>query len=617
MNVMEQLDVSVRSLGVNFDEHGIAKARVWAPHAKTVTLNAKDGKTIPLNKEDYGYWYAQGIPLKQGNLYKISLDGKDGLPDPASLCQPEGVHGYSQAIDITNYKWTDQDWANIDLKEYLIYELHTGTFSDSSSFNGIEEKLDYLAELGITAIEIMPVAQFPGTRNWGYDGVYPYAVQNSYGGADGLQKLVDACHAKGIAVILDVVYNHIGPEGNYLGQYGKYFTDKYGTPWGSAINYDDEWCDGVRRYFIENALMWFRDFHIDALRLDAVHAIKDFSPVHLLRDIKLHVDRLMEETGRRYYLVAECDLNDTRYIDPIWKGGLGMDAQWIDEFHHTLRVASGQNQSGYYADFNGINHLCKAFKDAYVYDGQYSRHRHKHFGVKAESNPGQQFIVCSQNHDQVGNRMLGERTSQLVSFEMQKLLAGAVIVSPYLPMLFMGEEYAETNPFQYFISHSEPELIEAVRKGRKAEFAAFHAQGEAPDPHSEMTFNNSRLQWRLLEHEPHRTMYQYYKELIRLRKELPALNSCNRKQLDVSHNEEKEMLIIHRREGIQHVLCLMNFSNEQQQLSVSSHSQQWNKVFDSAEPQWKGNKAASATINGGEEITLQPESILIYANSHI
>ncbi|RYD56110.1 MAG: malto-oligosyltrehalose trehalohydrolase [Sphingobacteriales bacterium] len=615
---MTELNVSARSLGVNFNEVGTALVTVWAPLAEKVAIKTKNAGDILLEKGEYGYWGANDAPIKPGDLYKIALDGDKELPDPASLSQPEGVHGHSQAIDIRSFEWSDIEWNNLPLKDYLIYELHTGTFSEKSSFAGIEEKLDYLIELGVTAIEIMPVAQFPGSRNWGYDGVLPYAVQDSYGGAEGLQHLVNACHNKGLAVILDVVYNHIGPEGNYLGSFGKYFTDKYHTPWGDAINFDDAWCDGVRRYFIENALMWFRDFHIDALRMDAVHAIKDLSPTHLLQDIRLHVDKLMEETGRKHYLIVECDLNDTRFINQVDKdGGFGMDGQWIDEFHHALRVASGQEQSGYYADFDGLAHLAKAYKDAYVYDGQYSPHRNKRFGVKADDNGGQQFVVFSQNHDQVGNRMLGERTSQLVSYEMQKLMAGAVLVSPFLLMLFMGEEYAESNPFLYFISHTDPQLVEAVRKGRKAEFAAFHALGEAPDPQAEETFNSSRLQWKLLGQEPHRTMFEYYKALISLRKELPALSNCNRHQLDVSHNEEKKTLVLHRWDGGVHALCIMNFSQQEQHISVSSHNQQWEKVFDSADTKWRGPKAALPTVKGGAELTLQPESILIYTNTHV
>jgi maltooligosyltrehalose trehalohydrolase len=603
--------VNSRSLGINFNKDGQAEVQVWAPKAQLVEV-LDENKAVPLQKTDFGYWRATLPHIKPGDLYKIRLDREKEFPDPASLLQHDSVHGWSRAFDLKAFKWTDEAWVNLPLEDYLLYELHTGTFTPEGTFEAIEGKLDYLKDLGINAIEIMPVAQFPGNRNWGYDGVLPFAVQNSYGGAAGLQKLVDACHAKGIAVILDVVYNHIGPEGNYLGNFGPYFTDKYNTPWGAAVNFDDAGCDGVRRFFIENALMWFRDFHIDALRLDAVHAIKDFSPVHILREIKLRVNDLMQETGRTHYLIVELDLNDNTFINSLEKQGYGMDAQWIDEFHHALRIAAGGEKTGYYADFDGIEHLAKAYRDAYVYDGQYSAHRDKSFGVKAEGNPGNQFVVFSQNHDQVGNRMLGERSSQLMSFEMQKLMAGAVMFSPYLPMLFMGEEWAESNPFQYFVSHTDPDLAEAVRKGRKAEFAAFHAQGEAPDPTDERTFLNSKLQWELLNVEPHHTMLNYYKRLIALRKQSPALRHLNRKQLNVQHDKEKNTLLLRRWSEQQQVMCLMNFSNSEQSIVIPIEPSKWMKLHDSASPEWRGPKAGPDEVSSNQKLDLQPESILVY-----
>jgi maltooligosyltrehalose trehalohydrolase len=615
--MVREIDIKKRTLGVNFNANGEAEVLLWAPLIEKVVLAvAGSNQHIPLIKEEFGYWSATSDKLKPGDLYKFVLDEEKELPDPASVAQPEGVHGPSLALDIKNYKWTDNNWNNIPLEDYLLYELHTGTFTPQGTFAAIEEKLDYLKNLGVNTIEIMPVAQFPGSRNWGYDGVYPFAVQGSYGGAEGLQHLVDACHQKGIAVVLDVVYNHMGPEGNYLGEFGHYFTDKYNTPWGKALNFDDAWCDAVRHYFIENVLMWFRDFHIDALRMDAVHAIKDFSAKHILREIKEEVNRLMKDTGRKHHLIVELDLNDVRFINPLEKEGFGMDAQWIDEFHHALRVTAGGERSGYYADFDSIEHLAKAYKDAYVYDGIYSPHRLKTFGSKAENNPGKQFIVFSQNHDQVGNRMLGERTSQLLSFEMQKLLAGAVIVSPYLPMLFMGEEWSEPHPFLYFVSHTDPELAEAVRKGRKAEFAAFHAQGEAPDPMAEATFNESKLQWELIDQEPHRTMFRWYKTLLALRRQLPALRHLDRKNLQVEHNEDNKTLLLYRWHENQHVVCLMNFSNQPQELTIPSHAQNWQKLIYSAEAEWKGQGEASEQLQAGSTVSLQAESFLIYTNSH-
>ncbi len=614
---MKQIDVSKRSLGVHFNTQGQATARVWAPLAEKVALSlTSTGTSLAMQKEELGYWTLTTDQLKPGDGYMIELNGDTKRPDPASLAQHEGVHGPSKAIDTKTFTWTDEQWNNLALKDYIIYELHTGTFTGQGTFASLEEKLEHLKELGVTAIEIMPVAQFPGSRNWGYDGVYPYAVQDSYGGAEGLAHLVDTCHKKGIAVILDVVYNHMGPEGNYLNDYGPYFTDKYNTPWGKAINFDDAWCDGVRRFFIENVLMWFRDFHIDALRMDAVHAIKDFSPKHILQEIKEHVDQLMDETGRRHYLIVELDLNDVRFINPIEEGGFGMDAQWVDEFHHALRVAAGGDRSGYYSDFEGIGHLAKAYKDAYVYDGQYSPHRNKFFGSKAEHNPAKQFIVFSQNHDQVGNRMLGERTSQLHSFDMQKLLAAAVITSPYLPMLWMGEEWSEPHPFLYFISHTDPDLVEAVRKGRKAEFAAFHAEGEAPDPQSEDTFNQSKVQWELLNQEPHSTMFRWYKTLIALRRQLPALRNLKRDQLEVQHDEKSQTLLLHRWHREQHVLCFMNFSKQTQQLQLPDTAREWQKLLDSSDTEWQGKGGAPDPAQGGTTLTLQPESFILYTNSH-
>ena len=588
---------------------------MWAPLKENVELLLTGkNKKISLQKDEWGYWTATTADLQPGDLYQFIIEGDQTLPDPASLSQPQGVHGPSQAIDVSTFKWSDEGWKNPDLESYIMYELHTGAFTPEGTFGGIEGKLHYLKELGVNAIEIMPVAQFPGGRNWGYDGVFPYAVQDSYGGAEGLQKLVNACHQKGIAVVLDVVYNHMGPEGNYLGAYGPYFTDKYSTPWGNAINFDDAYCDGVRRFFIQNALMWLRDFRIDALRLDAVHAIKDFSATHFLRELKMEVDQLMQQTGRTHYLITELDLNDTKFINPLEQGGFGMDAQWIDEFHHALRVAAGGDKTGYYSDFDGIGHLAKSYRDAYVYDGQFSPHRKKKFGIPASENKGKQFVVFSQNHDQVGNRMLGERSSQLFSFEMQKLMAAAVLVSPYLPMLFMGEEWSEPHPFLYFVSHTDKELAEAVRKGRKAEFEAFHAQGEAPDPVAEETFNNSKLQWHLTGEGQHKTMLDYYKTLIRLRKELPALSHLNRKQLEVTENEQAQTVILRRWHEGQQVVCCLNFSKEQQEITLPDVSENWYLMLASANREWGGTAHTAPTAKGKQSISLPPESATIYAN---
>ncbi len=607
---MKPTDTGKRSIGVNFTNNG-AEVLLWSPKATKAAIQIVGGGLLALDQQEYGYWSLSTQQIKPGDKYKFVIDDQQ-LPDPASLSQPAGVHEYSEAFDVNAFEWTDDNWHNPPLATFIMYELHTGTFTEAGTFAALSEKLDYLVELGVNAIEIMPVAQFPGDRNWGYDGVYPYAVQSTYGGPQQLQQLVDNCHAKGIAVILDVVYNHLGPEGNYLPAFGPYFTEKYHTPWGNALNFDDEWCDGVRKYFIENVLMWFRDFHIDGLRLDAVHAIKDFSSTHILREMKQEVNNLMAATGRTHHMIVELDLNDNRFINPLSQQGFGMDAQWVDEFHHALRVTAGEPRNGYYADFDGLSHLAKSYKDAYVFDGLYSPHRKKTFGIKAENNPGDQFIVFSQNHDQVGNRMLGDRTSTLVSFDMQKLMAAAVFVSPFIPMLFMGEEYSEPNPFQYFVSHTDPELAEAVRKGRKAEFSSFHSEGEAPDPMSVNTFNNSKLQWNLLPNAKHSTMFQFYKTLISLRKSEKALNLLNRNNLSVEENIDTQVLRLHRWHQKENIICFLNFSEQPQEVMLPSNNT-YTKLLASSDPQWNGHKEMPGLVEDCS-LTLAAELFVLYKN---
>jgi maltooligosyltrehalose trehalohydrolase len=612
---MSNINTLQRNIGISFSDNKTASVRFWSPVAESVQIRLETND-IALEKKELGYWELESTSISPGTTYNFVIDGKTVIPDPASLFQPEGVHGVSETFDVNAYKWTDADWKSPELGKYLLYEIHTGTFTEEGTFDAMIGKLDYLIDLGITAIEIMPVAQFPGDRNWGYDGVFPFAVQNSYGGPAALQNLVNACHEKGLAVVLDVVYNHVGPEGNYFEQSGPYFTEKYHTPWGSAINFDDAWSDGVRNYFIQNVLMWFRDFHFDALRLDAVHAIKDFGVKHLLKEMREEVDLLKKATGKNFNLIVESDLNDHKYINPVKEQGYGMDAQWIDEFHHALRVTAGEPAIGYYSDFSGIAHLEKAYRDVYVYDGIYSETRKRTFGGSAKGNQGKQFIVFSQNHDQVGNRMLGERTSRLVSFEMQKLLAAAVLCSPFLPMLFMGEEWAETNPFLFFTSHGDPELIDAVRKGRKEEFKDFHGQGESPDPQAETTFAKSKLSWDLQYKEGHQQLLAYYKTMIGLRKQYSALQNTDREQMMVSADEKTNCLTLIRWDQEQQVLCLMNFSSKVHSMKIPADKPYWKKILDSADPCWNGPAAAALSVDAQKLVTIQPQSILIYTNKY-
>jgi maltooligosyltrehalose trehalohydrolase len=614
---MNQPGLKQRLLGVNFI-NGVAQVLLWAPFAKNVVLHNETTKeSLPMEQEPLGYWQLKTDRIQDDDLYRFSIDGGALLPDPASLSQPTGVHEASQAINLHSFTWTDEEWRNPDFGNYIIYELHTGAFSNDGNFNGIADRLDHLKNLGVNAIEIMPVAQFPGKRNWGYDGVFPFAVQDSYGGVMGLQQLVNTCHQNGFAVILDVVYNHLGPEGNYLTKFGPYFTDKYKTPWGSAINFDDAYCDPVRRYFIENALMWLRDFHIDALRMDAVHAIKDLSPVHIIKEMNEAVTMFNTATGSRKYLIAETDLNDSIFIKDTTQNGYGIRAQWCDEFHHSLRVAAGQEQTGYYADFNGIEDLAKSLKNAYVFTGQYSFHRHRNFGTSTLGISGDHFVVFAQNHDQVGNRMLGERISQLVSFEMQKLLSTVVLTAPFVPLLFMGEEWGATTPFQYFIDHSDTDLIKAVDSGRKEEFAQFQT-GDGPAPaHEQDTFLNAKLNWNELTEMKHKTMFTYYQYLIKLRKLHPALMNYDRSSVEVVADANKGILIMERSYKEQHIYCLYNFSSEPREVRLKEDIFPLHVLLSSSDEQWMGKSNSYLKYDHQTIIKVQPESVILLTNYNV
>jgi maltooligosyltrehalose trehalohydrolase len=578
------------SLGVNFPPGQEPTARVWAPHAKRISLQIAGKNTIPLKQKQYGYWQTACPGLKPGDRYLISVNDENAYPDPASLSQPDGVHEPSECIDLnTIRKIRDEHWTGVSTSDLIIYELHIGTFTPEGTFMALLQKLDYLKYLGINAIEIMPVASFPGTRNWGYDGVYPFAVQHSYGGAIEFAKLIKACHQKGIAVILDVVYNHLGPEGNYLSAFGPYFTNKYKTPWGKAINFDDAWCDGVRHYFLENAMMWLCDFHIDGLRLDAVHAIKDFSPKHFLQELSESVLKLNQKTNAQHFLIAEYDLNDIRFFEPLNRGGLGMDAQWCDEWHHAIHALMTGERQGYYGDFGSLQQVVKSFNHAWVYDGSFSHHRKKKIGISTAGQPRQRFVIFTQNHDQVGNRMMGNRLSVLLDFESLKLAAGAMFVSPYIPMLFMGEEYAENSPFQYFISHGDKELLSLVREGRKNEFREFMKNAEPPDPASEATFERSKLKWDFLEDELKQRMLAYYKKLIALRKEEPLLKPGNRNHIRAIEVANKESIALVSENDNKRLLALMNFGERSTKIELPAlKSTSTHVLVYSAHKQWGG-----------------------------
>lgn len=541
-----QLDLGARMIAADR-----VRFKVWAPLACTVSVELvdQDRSAIPMQPLPQGYFEATVEGVGPCARYRYLLDGNKSRPDPASRFQPQGVHGPSAVINPDSFGWTDSDWLGVPLDDLIIYELHVGAFTHEGTFDSIVPHLSYLKEtVGITAIELMPVAQFPGGRNWGYDGVYPYAVQSSYGGPDGLKRLVDACHAIGIAVVLDVVYNHLGPEGNYLGEFGPYFTDRYKTPWGSAINYDGTDSDAVRHYVVSNALYWVAEYHIDALRLDAIHGIYDFSATHILKELASAVHVEAAQLNRRVFVIAESDLNDARIIDSPSIGGYGIDAQWNDDFHHALRVVLTGEQRGYYHDFHGLKDLGTAVRQGFVYDGQYSGIRRRRHGNVSQHCRPSQFVVFSQNHDQIGNRAVGDRLSTQLPPDALKVARALVLLSPNIPLLFMGEEYGETAPFQYFIEHGNSDLIEAVRKGRRREFAHFGWKTEdIPDPQALATFERSRLNRDRLD-DRQAELLRWTSALIHLRKTVLALGAgdANRLHHSVWEVEREQVLVLHR-----------------------------------------------------------------------
>jgi maltooligosyltrehalose trehalohydrolase len=494
---------------------------VWAPKSSSVWL-VLDGAEHVMTREKDGY-FSTGLSAGGGSRYGFRLDGSSPLPDPRSPSQPDGVHGLSEVVDHRSFPWTDHDWKSPSLRNGIVYELHVGTFSPEGTFEGVIRKLPYLKRLGITHIQLMPVNEFSGDRGWGYDGVDLYAPHHCYGGPAGLKRLIDAAHSQDFAMVLDVVYNHLGPAGNYLNRFGPYFTSKHRTPWGEAVNLDDACSDQVRRFFIDNALMWLRDYHFDGLRLDAVHALADDSPKHFLAQLSEEVEALGNKLERELVLIAESDLNDSRIVQCRNQGGFGMNAQWSDDFHHALHTVLTGEDNGYYADFGQVAYLAKTYNDVFVYNGIHSPARKRVHGKQVEHLPAERFLAYTQTHDQVGNRAAGERLCHLADHCRARLAAGLVLTAPFLPMLFQGEEWAASTPFQYFTDHEE-ELGRLVSEGRRSEFVDFGwTPEEVPDPQDFETFRRSKLRWSEIDSEPHKSMLEWYRSLIRLRVEHPEL----------------------------------------------------------------------------------------------
>ena len=517
--------------------------RVWAPRAERVDVKVGE-RAYPMAQCGGGWWEAGVDAAGPGSDYGFVLNGEGPiLPDPRSLWQPNGVHGMSRILDQSAFAWTDSHWHASALKKAVIYELHIGTFTAEGTFAAAEERLEYLKTLGATHVELMPVASFPGARGWGYDGVDLYAPQEAYGGPQGLKHFVNAAHARGLAVLLDVVYNHLGPSGNYLARFGPYFTPSHHTPWGDAVNFEEAGSHEARRFFIDNAKMWLRDYHFDGLRLDAVHAYVDRSAIHFMEQLGAEIHALQHETGRNYVVIAESDLNDPRLVTGPERGGYGLDAQWSDDFHHALVTLLTGERSGYYADFGSMADLAKALREVFVYDGRYSAYRDRIHGRPVKSLRPWRFLGFAQNHDQVGNRAKGERLNALTTPGRVKIAAAMVMASPFVPLIFQGEEWAASSPFLYFTDH-EPDLGKLVSEGRKQEFAAFGWEPEeVPDPQDEATFTRSRLRWDEIAEPEHAGVLAWYRELIALRRSVPDFVSGN---VEVEFSEEAGWLKLRR-----------------------------------------------------------------------
>jgi maltooligosyltrehalose trehalohydrolase len=501
---------------------------VWAPAATRVDVHIGTGDAagdheLARSATDRGVWELNVPGVKAGDRYGYRIDDADPLPDPISRSQPDGVHALSAVVDPSSFQWTDEAWRGVAMADFVVYEIHVGTFTPEGTFDAAITRLPDLLALGVTAIEVMPIASFPGRRNWGYDGVHLYAPQESYGGAEGFRRFVNAAHGHNIGVVLDVVYNHVGPEGNYLDNFGPYFTDVYRTPWGRSVNYDGPGSDNVRRWAHDNALYWISECHVDALRLDAVQGIYDFGSLAFLEELSDEVHALGRQLGRKVQLIAESDLNDPKLVRPPSEGGFGLDAQWADDVHHTIHTALTGESNGYYQDFKDVATVADVYREPFFFARRYAPHRDRVHGRSPKGVPRQRFIVAIQNHDQTGNRPLGERLASLVDPARLRLGAALMLLSPYVPLLFMGEEYGETSPFLYFIEHGDPALIEAVRAGRQQEFENIGKREAQMDPQAEDTFLRCKLDWSKRESESGAQLLSLYRDLLALRREEPAL----------------------------------------------------------------------------------------------
>ncbi|HZQ78930.1 MAG TPA: malto-oligosyltrehalose trehalohydrolase [Acidimicrobiia bacterium] len=579
---------------------------VWAPAAVervdlVLPVERRRIEMAPASDGRAGWWAVDVPEAGPGTDYQFSVDAGPALPDPRSPFQPDGVHGPSRVVDHGAFEWTDALWrGSAPLSSALVYEAHVGTFTPEGTFDDAVSRIPHLVELGVTHLELLPVAEFPGSRGWGYDGVDLFAPHHAYGGPDGLKRLVDACHAAGLGVIIDVVYNHLGPDGNYLGAYGPYFTDRYNTPWGDAVNYDDAGSDEVRNFVCDNACHWLEHYHADGLRLDAVHAIFDSSAVHILEELARRVAALEARSGQRKFLIAESDLNDPRLVRAPEAGGYGLDAAWSDDFHHALHSVLTGETSGYYEDFGGLARLGRALERGYVYAGDYSAHRGRRHGRPLVGVPASRLLGYLQNHDQVGNRATGERSSALMSTGRLHIAAALVLCSPFVPMLFQGEEWGASTPFQYFTDHIDAELGRLVSEGRRREFSAFGWKPEdVPDPQDRATFERSVLDWAELGKDPHTGLLEWHRSLVALRRRSPALTDGDFDNVHTAWDEQAVWFALTR--GPVTVAC--NLADHPQAVPIPAG--QTATVLLASAP-------STTTLTPGA-VTLPPDSVAILA----
>ncbi|MCU1590931.1 MAG: maltooligosyl trehalose hydrolase [Frankiales bacterium] len=525
---------------------------VWAPERERVEVDVA-GERHAMSRNEGGWWRAT-VPTAATSDYAFVLDGGDPRPDPRSRWQPHGVHRASRVYDDSAFPWTDEHWRGIPLPGSVLYELHVGTFTEEGTFDAAIERLDHLAELGVSAIELLPCNAFDGRWGWGYDGVAWFAVHEPYGGPDGLKRFVDACHARGLGVVMDVVYNHLGPAGNYLPEFGPYLTDAHTTPWGPAVNLDQPGSDEVRRFIVDNAMMWLRDFHVDGLRLDAVHAFVDDRATHLLEELAVAVEALGAQLGKPLWLVAESDLNNARLVTTRLAAGFGLNGQWADDVHHAVHALLTGERAGYYGDFGSIGTLAKALTSVFVHDGSWSSFRQRSHGRPVDpTTPGHRFVVYLQNHDQVGNRALGDRIATTLPDGLLMVGAALILTSPYTPMLWMGEEWGARTPWQFFSDH-RGDLGEAVRTGRREEFATHGWEtDEVPDPQSGTTFEASKLDWKEPQSDRGARLLAWHRDLIALRRSRLDLSDGRRDRVQVTYDEEARWLVVRR--GCTAVAC--------------------------------------------------------------